>query len=476
VDVQPIQNANHSLVTTLDGKLWAFGWNAYGQTAFAGRQHFAPEISVPLLSNTAQTITFTPPSTVPVGDTITLGATASSALPARYIITGPAALNGDKLTITAAGLVTVIAYQPGDSYWQASDIRHAYINLAAPTATTLAATSVGTTTATLNATINANGATTTALFQSGTSISYGTNSPITLTAPSGVTAENVSRVLTGLLPGTTYHFRISTNNLGGTDNGDNLTFTTLSNNANLAALSMSTGTLSPAFASSTLSYTASVTASTASLNLTATTANANATLQYRVNGSEYTTTNGLAIPVTLETGLNTVQIEVTAEDEVTLRLYTLQITRPAGFAEWSTAAGITGTTNVGPLEDFDGDGIANVLEYAMGMAGASGGGTGALVLNGNTLSSTGQPIARQLPPPGGGSPEWCAIYIRRKDYLQAGLTYTPSFSATLATWEVGTGTPTVLADDGIYQAMCVPYPIISGAPAKFFKVTVTITP
>ena len=32
---------------------------------------------------------------------------------------------------------------------------------------------------------------------------------------------------------------------------------------------------------------------------------------------------GSAIPVTLETGLNTVQIEVTAEDEVTLQLYTL---------------------------------------------------------------------------------------------------------------------------------------------------------
>ncbi|MFN7561561.1 MAG: Calx-beta domain-containing protein, partial [Prosthecobacter sp.] len=260
VDVQQIQNANHTLVTTVDGKLWAFGWNAYGQIGFAGRQHFAPEISVPLISNTAQTITFTPPSNVPVGDTITLGATASSALPARYIVTGPASLNGDKLTITAAGLVTVIAYQPGDSYWQASDIRHAYINLAAPTATTLAATNVGTTTATLNATVNPNGSATTALFQSGTSISYGTNSPITLTAPSGVTAEHVSLVLTGLLPGTTYHFRISTSNLGGTANGYNLTLTTLSNDASLSALAMSTVTLSPAFASSNLSYTASVAA------------------------------------------------------------------------------------------------------------------------------------------------------------------------------------------------------------------------
>ncbi|MBK8035659.1 MAG: cadherin-like beta sandwich domain-containing protein [Verrucomicrobiaceae bacterium] len=475
-EVQQIQNANSTLVTTVDGKLWAFGWNTYGQIGFAGRQHFTPQISVPLLSNTAQTITFTAPSSVPVGDTITLSATTSSALPARYIVTGPASLNGDKLTINAAGLVTVLAYQPGDSYWQSSDIRHAYINLAAPVVTTLAATNVGTTTATLNATVNPNGSTATAMFQSGTSASYGTNSPITLTAPAGVSAENVSLGLTGLLPGTTYHFRVSASNLGGTDNGDDLTFTTLSNDASLSALALSSGTLAPAFASATLSYTASVTATTSSVTVSATSSHAGAALQYRVNEGEYTTTNGAAIPVPLATGTTTLQIEATAEDGVTLRLYTVQITRPPGFEQWSAATGITGTTNVGPLDDFDGDGIANVLEYAMGMAGASGGGTGALVLNGSTLSSTGQPVARQLPPPGGGAPEWCAIYIRRKDHAQAGLTYTAHFSVNLSTWQTSTATPTVLADDGTYEAVCVPYPLISGQPAKFFKLSVTMNP
>ncbi|MBK8090761.1 MAG: cadherin-like beta sandwich domain-containing protein [Verrucomicrobiaceae bacterium] len=473
--VMPTSGSAFTQVRAVDGSLWAAGWNNLGQNILADRSQLTPEVIFPALT-AAQTLSFTAPSTVPVGDTITLNATASSALPARYIVTGPASLNGDKLTINAAGLVTVIAYQPGDSYWQASDLRYAYINLAAPTATTLASTSVGTTTATLNATVNPNGSVTTALFQSGTSISYGTNSPITLTAPSGVTAENVSLELTGLLPGTTYHFRVSASNLGGTDNGDDLTFTTLSNNADLSALAMSTGTLSPAFASSTLSYTASVTASTTSVSLTATTANTNATLQYRVNGSEYTTTNGLAIPVTLVTGLNTVQIEVTAEDEVTLRLYTLQITRPSGYSVWSAATGITGATNADPMDDFDGDGIANVLEYAMGMAGASASGTGALVLTGSTLNATGQPIVRQLPPPGGGAPEWCAIFIRRKDYVQAGLTYTPNFSADLSAWQTSATTPTVLADDGTYEAVCIPHPVIGAGPAKFFKLGVTLAP
>ena len=39
-----------------------------------------------------------------------------------------------------------------------------------------------------------------------------------------------------------------------------------------------------------------------------------------------------------------------------------------------------------------------------------------------------------------------------------------------------TATPTVLADDGTYEALCIPYPLISGQPSKFFKLGVTIAP
>jgi len=466
----------HQLALTTDGTAWGWGFSHGGPTAFAGHNQWSPDQVFPALS-APQTLTFTAPSTVSIGNTITLNATTSSGLPARYIVTGNAALNGDKLTVTGTGFVSVIAYQPGDSYWQSSDIRHAYINLLAPAATTLAATNVTATSATLNATVNPNGAPTTAQFQSGTSISYGTNTPITLTTPNGTTTENVSLALTGLTPSTTYHYRISTNNLGGTINGTNVTFTTPSNVAALASLAISAGTLAPAFASGTLNYTADVPVSTASLNLTATAANANATLKLRNNGAAWSTlTNAVARSVPLETGLNNVQVESTAQDGTTVRLYSLQITRAASFAQWSTSTGITGPTNTGPMDDFDGDGIPNVLEYALGMTGASGGGSGALVVDGTTLNATGQPISKQLPPPGGGTPEWCAIYIRRKDHVQAGLTYTANFSTDLGTWEASTETPTILADDGIYQAVCVPYPEIEGQPARFFKLGVTMAP
>ena len=37
-------------------------------------------------------------------------------------------------------------------------------------------------------------------------------------------------------------------------------------------------------------------------------------------------------------------------------------------------------------------------------------------------------------------------------------------------------TPTILADDGTYEAVCVPYPLISGQPARYFKLGVTMAP
>ncbi|MCX6855302.1 MAG: cadherin-like beta sandwich domain-containing protein [Verrucomicrobia bacterium] len=468
--------STHTMATTTDGTLWAFGWNNFGQIGLAERTQLDPTGVFPALTP-PQTITFTAPSTVTVGTTITLNATASSGLPARYIVSGPATLNGDKLTVTGDGFVSVIAYQPGDFFWQSSDIKHAYINLNAPTATTSAVTNVTATSATLNASVNPNGAPTTAQFQSGTTVSYGTNTAITLVNTSGLTAENVSLALTGLTPGTTYHYRINASSLGGNVNGLNVTFTTVSNNASLSNLTLSAGALTPVFGSTTYSYTASVPVTTASLNLTAVRANANAALRLRNNGAAYATiTSGSATPVALQTGLNNVQIEVTAQDGVTQLLYSIQITRAASFAQWKSSTGITGSTNAGALDDFDGDGIANVIEYAFGMSGASPSNLGGLVINGAVLSATGQPISLSLVPLGGGPPEWCAIFIRRKDHVQAGLTYTPNFSTTLETWEASLAPPTVLADDGIYQALCLPYPTIGGQPAKFFSVEISIAP
>jgi hypothetical protein len=95
----------------------------------------------------------------------------------------------------------------------------------APVVVTGVASNIGDTTATLNGTVNPSGSATTYQFQYGLTTSYGSTTPIT-SAGSGSTPVPVSAALTGLSPGTLYHFRVTATNGGGTANGADATFTT----------------------------------------------------------------------------------------------------------------------------------------------------------------------------------------------------------------------------------------------------------
>ena len=67
------------------------------------------------------------------------------------------------------------------------------------------------------------------------------------------------------------------------------------------------------------------------------------------------------------------------------------------------------------------------------------------------------------------------VFIRRKDHAVAGITYTPRFSIDLTNWEASPAVPQVIADDGTWQAVSVPYTrFIAGRKAKFVKLTVTM--
>ncbi len=96
-----------------------------------------------------------------------------------------------------------------------------------PTVTTLAAYGITPNGAVLNGTVNPNNAVTTVTYEYGLTTAYGS----TLTAPqspvSGGVAVGVNTPLTGLLPNTTYHYRVAGTNSTGTSNGANMTFTTL---------------------------------------------------------------------------------------------------------------------------------------------------------------------------------------------------------------------------------------------------------
>jgi hypothetical protein len=98
--------------------------------------------------------------------------------------------------------------------------------LAAPAATTGPVSAVGPTSATASGTVNPNGRSTSWHFEYGTTTSYGKRTS-SKSAGSGNANIQVSGSLTGLAPGTTYHYRLVATNGDGTVRGGDGIFTTL---------------------------------------------------------------------------------------------------------------------------------------------------------------------------------------------------------------------------------------------------------
>jgi hypothetical protein len=291
-----------------------------------------------------------------------------------------------------------------------------YLNAPEATVTTLAATSVGTTTATLNGIVNPNGTLTAATFQHGTTSAYGTSTAVSLSPANGSATQNVSVTLTGLLPGTTYHFRLSAANAGGDTNGASLTFSTISTDATLSGLSVSPGAVYPAFTSTTFNITAGVPNAATSFTVTPVTSHPTAIVT--VNGTPVASgaASG-AIPFLGAT--TTVNLLVTAGDGTTTQAYSIAVSRYAPFGEWSSAHSLTGS-NTGPTDDYDGDGIANLLEYALGASPT-------------TATNSLLPATTSATNPSDGEHYLTLSYRRRM--VPGTLTYRLQRSTTLASWE-----------------------------------------
>ena len=95
-------------------------------------------------------------------------------------------------------------------------------------ASTGVAASITSTGAFLHGSVNAGNNSTTVSFDYGTTMSYGTNVAGTPSPVTGSTVTDVSVALSGLNPGTTYHYRVNGVSSVGTVNGNDATFTTLS--------------------------------------------------------------------------------------------------------------------------------------------------------------------------------------------------------------------------------------------------------
>jgi len=133
-------------------------------------------------------------------------------------------------------------------------------------------------------------------------------------------------------------------------------------NAYLTSLAMNpSGALSPAFATNTFTYTAT-NALGSNPTVTVTNADPTAISQLIFNG----VTNGLtsgqpSAPLTLAPGLNVVQVQVTAQDGVTVQMYTVNVTIPGSVA--STNAYLTSLT-LNPALTFAPAFASNVMSYA----------------------------------------------------------------------------------------------------------------
>jgi uncharacterized delta-60 repeat protein len=95
----------------------------------------------------------------------------------------------------------------------------------APTVSTGGASSVSTTSAVLGGQVNPNGLDTSYAFQYGTTTAYGSTTPVG-SAGSASDDVPVTVTLTGLSPGTKYHYRLEATNSAGTTDGQDATFTT----------------------------------------------------------------------------------------------------------------------------------------------------------------------------------------------------------------------------------------------------------
>ncbi|WP_367873855.1 lamin tail domain-containing protein [Luteolibacter sp. Populi] len=117
----------------------------------------------------------------------------------------------------------------------------------------------------------------------------------------------------------------------------------------------------------------------------------------------------------------------------------------------------------GPDADSDGDGTANLLEYAFGTD-PEVASTERVRVNGEVFEARGIPEIDTV-----GARH--AIFCRRKGGNTVGLRVRPVFSGDLAGWEEAESEPVVIADDGEIEVISMSFP--EGGGSRYFRVEAT---
>jgi hypothetical protein len=195
---------------------------------------------------TAHPLTFAASDGVPFGGTVATFSDSSTATPASdftatvnwgdgTITSGTVSGSGGTLTVSGNHTYNsppsshaVNVQLTDDSLGTATSTAPSMARVSAgkPSAVTQGANGVTINGATLNGTVNPNGGATTYTFQYGTSTAYGSTTTSS-TVGSGNSGRAVSAMVSGLTPGTTYHYRVVATSSAGTTVGADRTFTTI---------------------------------------------------------------------------------------------------------------------------------------------------------------------------------------------------------------------------------------------------------
>jgi hypothetical protein len=142
------------------------------------------------------------------------------------------------------------------------------------------------------------------------------------------------------------------------------------------------------------------------------------------------------------------------------------------YQDWSDDSFANPFTETNPNDNPDNDNLNNTLEFAFGTDPTASDGGSLAYVNGGAVTDPGAPIIEDFGTP--GSPDYHAVFSRRKDHALAGLTYTVRSSADLVNWVDSSTIPTIQSDPGAtgdVDAVSIPFPALIEVNSNFVQPT-----
>ena len=311
-------------------------------------------------------------------------------------------------------------------FFDISNVNFSIGSVVGPIVATNAATAIGQTGATLNGTVSSNGAQTAVTFQYGTTASYGTTVTATQSPlAAGATNEPVSAAVTGLVCNTLYHVRVVGSSSAGTNNGNDVTFTTSSCAVATATTTSVASSANPAVVGTPVTFTASVTGTAPT-----------GSVVFRANGVVIAGCNGIAL-----TGSGNTRTAACTTSSLAVGTFSI-------VASYGGNAGNLASNSSGLSQQIVGalPGVATIVANPYGTVAVQG-----ATLNGNTITSFTPNAVIQLGSTPGAPNSFAQIDFQGLN-LGAGNTLTLRSGAAGQTVVLRNATSAASALDGTLQA------------------------